>query len=134
MAGSPSRPRAPFALTNRTASSEERPAVPAVTKRYDDPIEVTPDPYEEDSPVAFSWRGRRYQIHERLAAWRETTEMWDPAKMRDREYHRVLARPAGALNTGDIDPDGFLQRDLAVVFDVYQDRIRGAWRLARIWD
>ncbi len=52
---------------------------------------------------------------------------------REREYFRVLARPAGALSTGDLDADGFMARPGAV-YDVYRDRVRREWRLARVWD
>ncbi len=106
-----------------------------MTKRYDEPIEVTQAPYEEATPVAFRWRGRRYQVDEFLGEWRETSEMWDPEKVRDREYHRLLARPSTtSLDDGELDPDGFLRRELAAVFDIYRDLARGGWRIARIWD
>ena len=104
-----------------------------MTKRYDEPIEVIPDPVDRAAPLAFSWRGKRYDIDERLSSWLEAGEWWDGASRRDREYHRVLARPAGALSSGDVDPDGFL-RQVNAVFDVYRDRVRDHWRLARIWD
>ena len=103
-----------------------------VTKRYDEPIEITPDPYN-DVPVAFSWRGRVYEVDQQLESWREGGEWWDGAARRDREFFRVLARPAGALATGDLDSDGFMQ-SRGAVYDVYRDRARGGWRLARIWD
>jgi len=104
-----------------------------VTKRYDEPIEITPDPYNHDVPVAFSWRGRIYEVDQRLETWREGSEWWDGAARRDREYIRVLARPAGALATGDLDSDGFMV-SRGAVYDVYRDRARGGWHLARIWD
>lgn len=107
-------------------------AVQAVTKRYDEPIEVTPAPFDEAPPVAFRWRGRNYQVAELLSEWRETSEAWDPKKVKDREYHRVLARPSSI--TGDLDPEGFLQRAPGAVYDVYRDRVRGGWRIARVWD
>lgn len=105
----------------------------AVTKRYDEPIDVTPDPIDSGAPVAFSWRGRTYEIDERLSSWREAGEWWNGSESRDREYHRVVARPAGALASGDVDPDGFLY-SMTAVYDVYLDRIKDAWRIARIWD
>ncbi|MFP5298969.1 MAG: DUF6504 family protein [Actinomycetota bacterium] len=105
-----------------------------MTKRYDDPIDVMTAPYGEAPPVAFRWRGKVYRIDEPLEAWRETAEMWDAKRARDREYHRVLARPASAVSDGEVDPDGFLRRELAAVFDVYRDHVRGGWRLARVWD
>jgi hypothetical protein len=107
-----------------------------VTKRYDEPIDVDPDPdpATRGAPVAFRWRGRRYQVDSLLSEWRETSEMWDPSRSKDREYHRVLARPAGMMSEGDVDPDGFLRREVGAVYDVYRDRVRGDWRLARIWD
>lgn len=105
-----------------------------MTKRYDEPIEVLADGIGEVAPLAFRWRGRRYEVDEFLTGWRETTERWDPNRARDREYHRVLARPAGVTSDGDIDPDGFLRYPTRAVFDVYRDLIRGGWRLARIWD
>jgi hypothetical protein len=104
-----------------------------VTKRYDEPIDVTADGADPSAPVAFSWRGRRYDIDQRLESWREATEPWNGDGGRDREYFRVLAHPSGALASGDLDADGFL-RSTGAVFDVYRDRIRGHWHLARIWD
>jgi len=104
-----------------------------LTKRYDEPIEVTPDPAEPAAPVAFSWRGRRYDIDQRLKSWREAGGWWDHAQVREHEYHRVLARPSGMLCTGDLDADGFLQA-VTGVYDLYRDRRGGGWRLARVWD
>jgi hypothetical protein len=102
-----------------------------VTKRYDEPIDVIADPVDEGAPVAFSWRGRRYEVDERLTSWLEAAT-WKVRSQGTLEYHRVLARPHGALATGDLDPDGFLLGAPGVVFDVY--RCRAGWRLARIWD
>jgi hypothetical protein len=106
-----------------------------LTKRYDEPIEVTPKDAERSgaAPVAFAWRGRRYDVDQRLASWRDGAEWWKHNGARDREYFRVLAHPAGALATGDLDADGFL-RSAGAVYDVYCDRATGTWRLARIWD
>ena len=104
-----------------------------MTKRYDEPIEVTADPVEANAPVAFSWRGRRYEVDQRLERWREAAEWWNGDGRRDREYFRVLARPSGTLATGDIDSDGFLC-SAGAVYDLYRDRAAGVWRLARVWD
>jgi hypothetical protein len=98
-----------------------------VTKRYDDEIEVTYDPDYGGAPLSFSWRGCRYEVDQPLSTWREAD--WSASS--DREYHRVLARPAAALATGEIDADGFM-RGRGAVYDVY--RTNGTWRLARIWD
>lgn len=103
-----------------------------MAKRYDDPIEVMADPHLA-GPVAFSWRGRRYDVDEQLSTWRDAGEWWDKAKAREREYFRVLARPAGALASGDLDPDGFMVSRSAV-YDIYFDRLRAAWRMERLWD
>ena len=105
-----------------------------MAKRYDEPIEVVGDPIEPGAPIAFSWRGRRYDVDERLTAWREAGEWWDPRKARERDYFRVLARPAGALATGDLDPDGFLVGPPSAVYDLYFDRLKSAWRMERLWD
>jgi hypothetical protein len=104
-----------------------------VSKRYDDPIDVTPDPFDSGAPLAFVWRGRRYDIDQRLESWREATGWWDRDETLDREYFRVLARPAGAMASGDVDADGFLYATGAV-YDLYRDRLRGHWHLGRIWD
>lgn len=115
-----------------------------MTKRYDDVIEVTSEPERSGAPLAFTWRGRRYAIDQLLDSWREAGEWWAARRngsgpnghgpvMRDREYFRVLARPADSLATGDLDPDGSMRR-VGAVYDVYLDRARGGWRLARIWD
>lgn len=112
-----------------------------MSKRYEEAIEVTPDPADASVPLSFEWRGRRYAIDQRMGSWREAGEWWlasgnrngSNGGPRDREYHRVLARPAGALATGDLDPDGFMESRSAV-YDLFFDRVARAWKLARIWD
>jgi Domain of unknown function (DUF6504) len=118
-----------------------------MAKRYDEPIEVTADPADSTAPSAFEWRGRRYDIDQRLASWREAGEWWNgyghtaplgtngdrSANVRDREFFRVLARPSESLATGDLDADGFL-RSKGAVYDVYRDLTRNCWRIARLWD
>ena len=116
-----------------------------MTKRYDEPIEVTPDPIEPHAPLAFSWRGRRFDIDQRLASWREAGQRWErPGSVEphgndartglmEREFFRVFARPSGALASGDVDADGFMVQ-VGAVYDLYRDRARGGWKLARIWD
>ena len=114
-----------------------------MTKRYDEQIDVTPDPIDADAPLTFLWRGRRYQIDQRLESWREGGEWWRAAgnsngnghkQPREREFYRVLARPSGAAASGELDPDGFLVREYGAVYDLYRDRIKGEWKLARVWD
>ena len=100
-----------------------------MTKRYDEPIEVTPDPYEKAAPISFSWRGRRYDVDQRLGEWRTAGDPRNGGG--DLSYYRLLAHPAGSLATGDLDSDGFLD-SRGAVYDVYEKR--GTWRLARIWD
>lgn len=100
-------------------------------KRYDDPIEVDSDPVDGSLPGAFSWRGRRYVIDQRIGSWREA---WaGPESGCEREYFRVAARPAGTFSDGALDPDGFLVPSGAV-YDLCRDRIRDTWFLARVWD
>jgi hypothetical protein len=103
-----------------------------VTKRYDEPIEVRAGFFDDGAPVAFAWRGRRYEVDQHLGSWREAGEYWSDSP-RDREYHRLLARPAAARATGDVDADGFM-RSAGAVYDVYLDRARGGWRITRVWD
>ena len=121
-----------------------------MTKRYDEQIDVSPDPIDAHAPLAFLWRGRRYQIDQRLESWREGGEWWraagnnrgrprpdaraDTHHPKEREFHRVLARPSGAAASGELDPDGFLVREHGAVYDLYRDRIAGTWKLARVWD
>jgi hypothetical protein len=109
-----------------------------VTKRYDEPIEVTHDPLDTGAPVRFSWRGRAYDVDARLSSWREAGEWWNKARAKDREYFRVLARPAGAFADGDVDRDGFLTGAGGAVYDMYRDLGstpgKNGWRLARVWD
>jgi hypothetical protein len=115
-----------------------------VSKRYDEPIEVTPDPAVGGAPRSFSWRGRRYEVDLPLTSWCEAGESWrGSGGAQDREYFRVLARPSGVTASGDLDPDGFMTSRGAAsagpqgsraVYDVYRDRTKGAWCLARIWD
>lgn len=104
-----------------------------MSKRYDEPIEVTPDPAVGGAPRSFRWRGRRYEVDLPLTSWREAGEWWRGSGAQDREYFRVLARPSGATATGDLDPDGFMVSPGAV-YDVYQDRTKDSWCLARVWD
>ena len=115
-----------------------------MTKRYDESIDVTPDPIDAEAPLSFLWRGRRYQIDQRLESWREGGEWWRSAgsngtsnskQPKEREFHRVLARPFGSAASGELDPDGFLVRDrYLAVYDLYRDRINDVWKLARVWD
>jgi Family of unknown function (DUF6504) len=104
-----------------------------MTKRYDEEIEVTATPWDGGAPAAFRWRGRLYDVDQSLATWREAGEWWSEQDVRDRTYHRVLAHPAGVLATGQLDSEGFMLSP-AAVYDVYLDRARGSWRLARVWD
>lgn len=104
-----------------------------MTKRYDDPIDVTADRFDGGAPLRFRWRGRRYDVDQHLATWREAGEWWNGERRRDRHYHRVLARPADALATGDLDDDGFMP-STGAVYDLYLDRAGSGWRLARVWD
>lgn len=107
-----------------------------MSKRYDEAIEVTSNPARSDDsarlPMAFRWRGRRYEIDQHLATWREG------AGWKDRDCHRVLARAAGVFATGELDADGFMLPSSSgapsAVYDLAFDRIKKAWRLSRIWD
>ncbi len=120
-----------------------------MTKRYDEAIEVVPDPVAR-VPLAFSWRGRRYEVDQQLSSWLEGAEWWAPRTAeavtsngrvgkgaRDRQCFRVLARPAGTFATGDLDADGYMappSSGASAVYDLAFDRIKRVWRLARIWD
>jgi Family of unknown function (DUF6504) len=107
-----------------------------VTKRYDEAIEVTPDPAQGGAPLFFSWRGRRYEVDQWLMSWREAGEWWQQPSsngVREQEFFRVVARPSGTFATGELDADGFM-RHAGGVYDVYLDRVRHEWRLARVWD
>ena len=105
-----------------------------MTKRYDEPIEVTPDPGDVAAPLSFSWRGRRYDVDQLLSTWREAGEWWEREGVREREFHRVVAHPANRVATGELDADGFLISSPGAVYDIYRDRTRDDWRLARVWD
>ena len=116
-----------------------------MAKRYEDPIEVaTEEAGSEPAPLAFRWRGRQYFVDERLSSWREGGEWWlaagslangaKPAgEVKEREFFRVLAHPAGAGATGELDSNGFIVSNSSV-YDIYRDRINGEWRMARVWD
>lgn len=101
-----------------------------MTKRYDEPIEVTSDPFDDGAPIAFRWRGRLYDIDRSLSSWRES---YMNGTRRDREYHRILTRPSGVYATGDIDADGYMS-SVGAVYDLYRDRSSDVWKLARVWD
>ena len=125
-----------------------------MSKRYDEAIEVTPDP-DTHGPLSFYWRGRRYDVDQHLSSWREGAEWWQARRgpngsngtgsngnsangngrvPKDRDCFRILARPAGVFATGELDPDGFMQQSPSAVYDLAFDRIKKAWLLARIWD
>ena len=104
-----------------------------VTKHYDEPIEVAGRDLD-GAPVSFSWRGRRYDVDQLVTSWHEGREWWDRAQARDDEYHRVIAHQRGQLASGELDSEGFLQRPAPAVYDLYRDRARGGWKLARVWD
>ena len=116
-----------FRVRARKTKATRRGHRRAVTKRYDEDIEVTSEP-RAGIPIAFSWRGRRYDVDQSHATW---SEAWTDEC--DRSFFRVLAHPRGALCDGAVDPDGFLMTKGAV-YDLYLDQLRGAWRLARVWD
>jgi hypothetical protein len=97
-----------------------------VSKRYDEAIEVTPDP-DTEVPLSFHWRGRHYEIDQQLSSWREG------GGWKERDFHRVLARPSGVFATGELDSDGFMTTPGAV-YDLAFDRIKKIWKLARLWD
>jgi hypothetical protein len=107
-----------------------------VSKRYDEAIEVTPTESSKDGdtgvPLSFIWRGRRYEIDQQLSSWREG------GGWKERDFHRVLARPSGAFATGELDADGFMlppQNSMpGAVYDLAFDRIKKIWKLARLWD
>ena len=119
-----------------------------MSKRYDEAIEVTPDPNTQ-VPLSFYWRGRRYDVDQHFSSWREGAEWWQArrgqngsngngsnanGRAKDRDCFRILARPAGVFATGELDPDGFMQQSPSAVYDLAFDRIKRVWLLARIWD
>ena len=104
-----------------------------MTKRYDEEIEVRQTIAGSGVPGAFVWRGRLYDVDQLLRSWREGGEWWDRSASREHEYHRVIARPAGALCDGELDANGFL-RTASGVYDLRLNRLDGTWRLERVWD
>ncbi len=105
-----------------------------MTKRYDEPIEVTTDPFE-GVPLAFRWRERLYEVDQSLATWRAAGEWYSSngaLAPPDRVCYRLLAHPSGVLATGDLDAEGFMA-STGAVYDIYLDPGHG-WRLARLWD
>ena len=104
---------------------------------------ATEEAGSEPAPLAFRWRGRQYFVDERLSSWREAGEWWlagsngnrqeTAGEIREREFFRVLAHPAGAGATGELDSNGFIVSNSSV-YDIYRDRIKGEWRMARVWD
>lgn len=98
-----------------------------MSKRYDEAIEVTPDPHTE-VPLSFYWRGRLYEIDQRLSSWSEG------GGWKERDFHRVLARPSGVFATGELDADGFMRTTPGAVYDLAFDPLKKVWKLARLWD
>lgn len=86
-----------------------------VSKRYEEDISVEVRGFE---PVAFEWRGRKYEVTSLLKRWRESSSAWDPENAKDLECFRVEASGG--------------------IYDLRFDRIalkgRQKWRLARVWD
>jgi hypothetical protein len=126
--------------SNRLGDSTKNKREGAITKRYDEPIDVSAADLEW-GPAGFVWRGRRYEVDRPLATWREATHTRNGNKNGrgqngyvDKSFFRLLARPASSLATGDLDSDGYIQHVSGAVYDVYLDPIRNEWRLARIWD
>lgn len=99
-----------------------------MTKRYDDPIEVSLSDLHGGSavvsyglklrPRAFSWKGRRYHVDRLLKYWREAGEAYDLSRAIHRECFRVEAE-GGTY-------------DLAL--ERLSARAEPHWKLARVWD
>jgi len=96
-----------------------------MTKRYREPldeVETAGDVAREERPVAFRWRGQRYQVVAVLGHWREDPGWWrgadgTPVRIEQADLWRVEARN-GRPSRG-----------------VYElARRGGAWRLDRVWD
>jgi hypothetical protein len=77
-----------------------------LTKRYDEQIDVTPDPIDADAPLTFLWRGRRYQVDQRLESWREGGEWWRAAGS-----NSGRPRPDAGVNSGRPRPDAEANRN-----------------------
>jgi hypothetical protein len=100
-----------------------------VSRRYDQPAEV----YRQDeSPVEFCWRGRRYRVGAVLAHWTEQGRWWaDPVL-------RLVGADAGPADAGGGERDYW--RVVARrgrhegVFDVAFDWRTGGWSIARALD
>lgn len=80
-------------------------------------------PTDADEPLAFAWRGRRYEVIRILGHWREEEGWWrrpdgEPIRIEQSDLWRVEATRGGAPVPG-----------------VYELARRGStWRLDRVWD
>jgi hypothetical protein len=87
-----------------------------VAHRYGDPIRVELEQAASGESLsrAFTWRGLRYPIMEILSTWHLQDKWWSTHRS-DRLYYRVETPDHG-------------------VYELYEDRISGAWVLDVVQD
>lgn len=95
-----------------------------MTKRYREDLQEvqTEQVADGERPVAFTWRGHRYEVTSVLGHWREDPGWWrrpsgEPIRIEQSDLWRVEARNGRPLP------------------GVYELVCRGGdWRLDRVWD
>ncbi len=118
-------------LVRPVATAAEAVAVPVHARSPTSPVARRPTrpgngPVDAEEPLAFAWRGRRYEVTRILGHWREEEGWWrrpdgEPIRIEQSDLWRVEAtRGAGTA----WDARG-----------IYELARRGTtWRLDRVWD
>lgn len=83
-------------------------------------------PADADEPLAFAWRGRRYDVTRILGHWREEEGWWrrpdgEPIRIEQSDLWRVEAVRGGGM-----------ARDHRGVYELSRRGV--VWRLDRVWD
>jgi hypothetical protein len=87
-----------------------------MSKRYNEQIQVWQD--ETRHPVAFVWRGRKYQIKSIDHWWTVQSEWWHVPN--STKHHAVVLARGQAVNEG--------------AYEIYLEMPQKKWYLAKVFD
>ena len=100
-----------------------------MAKRYDETIEVTPDPRSGRSRCVLVARS---PLRHRRTPHDVARGAGSGGRRPRPEERDVLPGPRPALRvalaTGELDADGFLITSCSAVYDIYRDRLKGDWQ------